>query len=55
VAMRVEAARAHLERLGQRAHRIVRTEFLHHREAFAGTSADKMPNAFFKMSRCWRR
>lgn len=54
-AVRVKAAFADLERVGQRARRKLMTEFFHHRETLAGTSADKMPNAFFKMSRCWRR
>src|SRR5882724_2559082 len=55
VAVRVKAAFAHFERVGQRAHRVLMTERFHHRETFEGTSAEQMPNAFFKMSRCWRR
>ena len=53
--VRVKAAPADLKRLGQGTHRIVGVELLHHREALRGISADKMPKAFFRISRCWRR
>jgi len=55
VPVRVEAAFADLERLGQRAHRVVGVELFHHREALWGISAEQMPKAFFRMSLCWRR
>ena len=52
-AMRGKAALADLQRLGQRVGGILGRELFHQREACGGISADKMPKAFFKMSR-WR-
>ena len=48
LARRGEAAFADLKRAGQRAHRKLLTERFHHRETLAGTSADKIPNAFLR-------
>ena len=48
LALRGEAAFADLKRAGQRAHRKLLTERFHHRATLAGTSADKIPNAFLR-------
>ena len=53
--MSVKAAAADFERIGQGAQGIGGVELFHHRETLRGISADKMPKAFFKISRCWRR
>src|SRR4029077_20663067 len=51
-AMRDEPAFADIEGLGQSIGGILMLELFHHRELCGGISADKMPKAFFKMSRC---
>src|SRR6476660_727496 len=51
-AMRDEPAFADIEGLGQSIGGILMLELFHHREACAGISAEQMPKAFFKMSRC---
>ena len=50
-----EAASGQLQGLGHRGDGIFAFHLFHQRVACGGISADKMPNAFFKMSRCWRR
>ena len=47
--MRVKPAPADIERIGQRAHRVISVELLHHREALPGTWTEQMPKAFFKI------
>ena len=50
-----EAASGHLQGLGHGSDGIFVFHLFHQRVACGGISADKMPNAFFKMSLCWRR
>ena len=50
--MRGKAACADFEGFTQSVGAILMRELFHHREACGGISADKMPKAFFKMSRC---
>ena len=50
--MRGKAAFADFEGFTQSFGAILMLELFHHREACGGISADKMPKAFFKMSRC---
>ena len=51
-----EAAHRNLQRLGQQMDRMFVLHGFNQRVTlWGGISADKMPNAFFKMSLCWRR
>ena len=50
-----EAAFAHFQGFGHRGDGVLAFHLFHQRMACGGISADKMPNAFFKMSLCWRR
>ncbi len=51
VLVSVEAVPGNVQGFGQFGEATIPGHFLHHRISLAGISADKMPNAFFKMPR----